>query len=234
MKKTLIALMALAGISFGAGTGEFVVPTAQEGLKTNQDYAPGNYTFSFTIDEADVTYTEGVITALNGGSVLALMGNYSANNYESNGYVLGVDNGAITLSVGRGAMGGLSTGDSAISPTTTFTISTDGVSGGMLMADNAPVTLTLGTEYTIVNEYTVDGRTINQNVSIYVAGSSEVLASVTYKGNMNGGTSGSTISVWGNAAYNVVAQPTSIVPEPATATLSLLALAGLAARRRRK
>ena len=233
MKKTLIALMALAGVSFGAGTGEFVVPTAQEGIAQSDDYAPGNYTFSFTIDEADVTYTDGAITALNGGSVLALLGNASNADYQVNGYILGVESGAITLSVGRGAMNNTFS-DGAIYTGTSFTINGDGVSGGKFVTDSTPITLTLGTEYTIVNEYTVDGRNINQNVSIYVAGSSEVLASVTYKGNMNGGTSGSTISVWGNAAYNVVAQPTSIVPEPATATLSLLALAGLAARRRRK
>jgi hypothetical protein len=48
----------------------------------------------------------------------------------------------------------------------------------------------------------------------------ETLAS--YNGNMNG-----------NAALTYVVN-TVMIPEPATATLSLLALAGLAARRRRK
>ena len=49
---------------------------------------------------------------------------------------------------------------------------------------------------------------------------SETLAS--YNGNMNGN------------ADIVYAVNTEMIPEPATATLSLLALAGLAARRRRK
>jgi MYXO-CTERM domain-containing protein len=49
----------------------------------------------------------------------------------------------------------------------------------------------------------------------------------SYKGNMNGNA---------NLTYVVNTQQisTQVVPEPATATLSLLALAGLAARRRRK
>lgn len=42
-------------------------------------------------------------------------------------------------------------------------------------------------------------------------------------------------NLWGMVAYApVVAGPTEVIPEPTTATLSLLALAGLAARRRRK
>ena len=55
MKKTLIALMALAGVAMADGTNEFNVPTLG-------NFYAGDYCFSFTIDEADVIYTDGMIT----------------------------------------------------------------------------------------------------------------------------------------------------------------------------
>ena len=58
------------------------------------------------------------------------------------------------------------------------------------------------------------------------------------KHNMNGiNNGGIALYLITSDAYNVVATNypgMPVVPEPATATLSLLALAGLAARRRRK
>ncbi len=229
MKKTLIALMALAGVASAAGTGEFVVPTGGA-------FAAGDYAFRFTIDEDDVTFTDSVITSLNGGNVLAMYGLQNTGNYYTNGFVLNVENGSITLSVGRGAYANLNS-SSAISSSTTYTIANDGVSGGKVMAGESPLTLQVGTQYEVVSSLEIvsnpqtwdpNAKDLMQTVTIFEAGNYDSpLASIEYKGNMNGGTANTAMQVWGNSAYNVT------VPEPATATLSLLALAGLCARRRR-
>ena len=222
--------MALAGIAGAAGTGEFVVPTAQD-VNDISDFGAGDYAFSFSIDESDLVYTDGIVTSLSGGKVLALYGLYSGTEYYTNGFIVNVDDGAITLSVGRGTLSGLPSGDSALLPSTDFSISSDGVSGGAFMTDaSVPLTLNIGQEYVIKNVHSIDGRNVMQSVSIYEAGNNAALATVNYKGNMAGGgddATSQTIAVWGNAAYNVA-------PEPTTATLSLLALVGLAARRRRR
>ena len=226
MKKTLIALMALAGVAMAAGTGEFYVPVSPSNHV--DDFGAGNYSFDFVIDSTDVTYVENAITSLKGGSVLALYaGSYSGGSYYTNGFVLGVTDGAITLTVGRGTLSGLPDSTSPILSTTNLSISQyDYQNGGMFAsADGTPITLQVGKSYTIVNVSEVVANDIKQNVSLYVTGESTALATVTYKGNMFG--KANTISVWGNATYNVV-------PEPTTATLSLLALCGLAARRRRR
>ena len=226
MKKTLIALMALAGVASAAGTGEFVVPTGGQ-------FAAGDYAFRFTIDEADVTFADDIITSLNGGNVLAMYGTQNTGDYHTNGFVLNVENGSITLSVGRGKYANLDSTSSAISSSTTYTL----LDGGKLMNGESPLTLQVGTQYEVVSTLTIvdapqswdaNAKDFMQTVTIFEAGSYDSpLASIKYKGNMNGGKADTEMQVWGNSAYNVT------VPEPATATLSLLALAGLCARRRR-
>ena len=218
----------MAGVAFADGTGEFIVPTAQD-VVSSDDFGAGDYTFSFSIDKADVVYTAAeTVSSLKGGEVLALYGTYSGTEYYTNGYVLDVIDGAITLSVGRGSLSGLPDGTSPLLPTTNFSISSDGVSGGLFMSDtNVPLTLEINQKYVIKSTHSIDGRSVMQSVSIYKDGSNDALATVNYKGNMSGGKSSTKIAVWGNTSYNVT------IPEPATATLSLLALAGLAARRRR-
>ena len=219
MKKSIITLIALAGVAGAAGTGEFSVSTAG-------NFYAGNYGFDFTIGAEDVTYNDGIIVTLNGGTVLALYGTYSGTEYYTNAFVFGVADGAITLSVGRGSLYGLPNSNSSILPTTGYTFGSDSSApdSGVFKNGDTPLTLSVGTTYHI-NNVVIDGM---QNVSIFqVGGSSEALATVVYKGNMSGGNTSTVMSVWGNTVYNVV-------PEPATATLSLLALCGLAARRRRK
>ena len=62
-------------------------------------------------------------------------------------------------------------------------------------------------------------------------GQTETLETLTYAGNM---VCGNASQFMNYAQNNGVEVPAPTVPEPTTATLSLLALAGLAARRRRK
>lgn len=223
MKKTIIALMALAGVA--AADQDFVIPTAS-------NFYAGNYTFDFLINKNDVIYDDThQITGLTNGNVLALYyGTFSGDEHYSNGAIFTVSEGVITLSIGRA--GSLANAWNAATSTpilksdTSFTISSDGQSGGMFVdSSSKPITIEIGKTYTITN--TVDTRqNNNQSVSLWVEGKDEALATVKYKGNMSGGNENTVITSVLNATYTV--------PEPTTATLSLLALAGLAARRRRK
>ena len=212
--------MALAGVAMAAGTNEFVVPTLG-------NFYAGDYSFSFTINADDVTYnTEDAITGLNGGKVLAVYGQYSGTNYYTNAFVLNVENGAITLSAGRGSLNGIANADAAITSNTGYTFGS-----GTSDSATSDYALTIGTTYTIVNKTTVVGTTGTQNISIYANDFSTPLDTISYTGNMSGGNENTKLVTWGNSAYNVA---NATIPEPATATLSLLALAGLAARRRRR
>ncbi|MBR1981903.1 MAG: PEP-CTERM sorting domain-containing protein [Akkermansia sp.] len=217
MKKTLIALMAMASVACGVGTNEFYVPTAG-------NYFAGDYSFTFTINEDDLISQDGIITGLKGGNVLAVYGNYSTGNYQTNAFVFNVQDGAITLSAGRGELSGIASGTSPITSSTAYTFGTDTAAPDYATSD---FELSVGTTYTIVNKTVVSGTNGMQNISIYAGDFTTPLDTIVYKGNMSNGNENSVIATWGNTAYDVI-------PEPATATLSLLALAGLAARRRRR
>lgn len=87
-----------------------------------------------------------------------------------------------------------------------------------LTLSDAP--LTIGEEYTVV----INGA--NEQQTVYLFDSKQVLkATGTYNGNMNGNLSSGSYTSYTNSAF--------VAPEPATATLSLLALAALASRRKR-
>ncbi len=100
------------------------------------------------------------------------------------------------------------------------------------------------TEWT---QYSIVADTTAKTLSLYVDGTlsgqytnwepgSVALTGMQFGkafGNGNG-SFGKTIEVNNIRMYGAAIHPTPAVPEPATATLSLLALAGLAARRRRK
>ena len=220
MKKTLIALMALAGVALGAN--ELNVPVGG-------NFCGGDYAFSFTV-------TADLLSSTNTSDVLAAYwGNYNGHGgYNVNAYVLSTNEGAITLSVGDGTMANWGAGD---------TITADTVFTEQRGASFTPY-LNVGETYSII----CDGSDGNQTVRLYegslvydtdgwyqwteadgeaVKQAAVVLDTVVYNGNMNG--SAPQMSSVGNAAYKV-----QVLPEPTTATLSLLALAGLAARRRRK
>ncbi len=91
--------------------------------------------------------------------------------------------------------------------------------------------LTVGETYTI-KFYNESGTQVNMGIS------------VSHSGSGNGQPEQTFASAGGNATYqpagmiisttSLLATSSDAVPEPATATLSLLALAGVAARRRRK
>lgn len=234
MKKTLIALMAVAGAAFGAEYTTETVWTADFGSAYTGGYtttltAPGTFW-----DAADIAVEGGAQTRANkrihmaGGTygdwntdfefaiTLTLTGDsFTAGHISeikagstSDWLCIGVDgNGALTLS-GNEISAATSTGSLALGTQYTLTFAKIGTEL-TLSAGDASVTATLGSAdaYTgIVNNITLGGNTgAGNRVPVLVESIS-----------------------WSKAT------PAPVVPEPTTATLSLLALAGLAARRRRK
>ena len=204
MKKTLIALMAMAGMAFGAAENyidaAFTTAPAKAG-----DFWAGNYVLTFTL-AADYSLEDG-------GSVVAFYRGSAVNDtYGYNAIVLGGTNEALTLTIGRGRAYNTVSDGTGINAGTTFTFAN--------AADDKvtfATSIERGVEYTL----SVTGGDQAMTPTLTWDGGSEALTS--YKGNMNG-----------NADLTYAVNPGSRpIPEPATATLSLLALAGLAARRRR-
>ena len=219
MKKTLIALMALAGIACGASTidAQWVTAPATAG-----DFYAGAWTFTFTLDE---TYT-----IADSGYILGAWWSPSPNSsgVGSNAIYLTETEGVLTLNVGRG---GLNNTD--LDKTTKFTQFNDGNASDYVVRSEAierGVTYTLPATLTKADSDKSGMLTISDNIG--GTWTAETGDTAWYKNNMSGANSGASQSM----AYGVnsgVAVVTPSIPEPATATLSLLALAGLCARRRR-
>lgn len=214
MKKTLIALMVLAGVACGAET------ITIQGIDAQFTSAPvqlgncysGDYTFTFTLTE-DYTMNDF-------GTVLAFYRGSAVNDaYGYNAIYLGSTDEALTLSVGRGRVMG---------PSNFATATFDKQEHGTF-----DIALEKGVAYTLTATareevfYKPDGQVDHKDgyVSAVLTWDGGSVSIGEYKSNMNG-----------DAALTVAVNPgtkTIQVPEPATATLSLLALAGMCARRRR-
>ena len=211
MKKTLLALMVLAGI---AGAAQY---TMDEGGNL---YA-GPMTLTFTIDTLPSSGTD----------VLALY--YQATNqadYYSNAFVLGDDG---VLSLQRGHSYTLTDGE--LTNDSSFTMVGQEFSP-FKGNDNENYELTSGS-YTL--KYLGGGHGTaaaelykgEEKVASFTGGSFNMF------GIVDGNPGDDEMTLITNDSYKVVATSylgMPSIPEPTTATLSLLALAGLAARRRRR
>lgn len=208
MKKTIIALLALAGVAAAETTT--TVDTIDAAWGTAPAVAgncwSGDYTLTFTLDS--------LYTLEGSGSVIGFYrGSATNDTYGYNAIVLGGTDTALTLTVGRGRAYNTEDNATGIDAETYFTFA-----GGADDKVTFSTTIQKGVTYTL----SVTGGDQAMTPTLTWNGGTETLAS--YKGNMNG-----------NAALtNVLNKGTITIPEPTTATLSLLALAGLAARRRRK
>ena len=222
MKKSIIALMALAGV---AAAEDYTMQVQADVVAIN-DYdltAPANlyagaFTLTFVIEEGN---------AVSGDyDIIAAYYQANSDNYGVNAFLLNSDG---TLSLNRGG---------ALSSTTLTNDTTTGTKDKSVFTNaGEEYTLTAGT-YTI--EY-LGGSNLNLNPKENETYSEGVSANLYLNGvkvagftggshNMNGAASGGlALTLTTNDSYKA-----AMVPEPATATLSLLALAGLAARRRRK
>ena len=209
MKKTIIALMALAGIACGATTidAQFTtVPT------TGDDFWANSYVLTFTLAEEYDIATSGAVI----GAYWGTQNNQGGNDpgLSANAVYLTESNGSLTLNVGDGKLSSVLGSTGKLDNTISFELGRG--------TTFSTVSIQKGVTYTL----SVDGADRSMTPTLTWDGGSATAAA--YNGNMNGYT------VTMNYGVNPgIAISTPAVPEPTTATLSLLALAGLAARRRR-
>ena len=214
MKKTIIsALAAISLVASAQAVNELNITQAG-------DTWAGDYSFSFMLTSNQLSsLTDGAVLAAYWGNLTDTNGGNVAT-YYSNALTAVVSNGAVTLKIGRGELSGL-TKDTASS----YVLASNTT---MNFKDSVSFTTTLSAD--VVYTLSVTGGNQAMTPTLSWAGGSEALAS--YKGNMNGGV-GNTNLFHSDFNNNVATFVAPAAPEPATATLSLLALAGLAARRRR-
>ncbi len=216
MKKTLITLAALAMASVASAadvtssTGFF----AGEDSTTMSNLSVGTYAESY-----EFTFT--LECSLSADTLVAAYWHGSHTDNGAHAFV--IDSETMTLKVGLGSFGSTigSINNREDLNTWTWTSYADDASAYSRVG-TFDTTLTVGTTYTVsLTSNTAKKQTAT--LSWIDADNVAQTATAQYDGRMNGDAS------W--AGSGVV---TKVVPEPTTATLSLLALAGLAARRRRK
>ncbi|MBR5195851.1 MAG: PEP-CTERM sorting domain-containing protein [Akkermansia sp.] len=203
MKKTLIALMALAGVAMADEHLAIIAEFTQAPVVAGNCWS-GDYVLTFTLAED--------YTLQHGGALVGFYRGAAVNdNYGYNAITLGGTNDALTLTVGRGRV--LNTLNDAT-----------GIGANTTVAYQDNVTFTTAIEKGVTYTLSVTGgnQAMTPTLSWTTAEGIQSETLAAYAGNMNG-----------NAALTYAVN-TVMIPEPATATLSLLALAGLAARRRRK
>ena len=204
MKKTLIALMALAGVAAAATEQVNTIDSAWgTAPSTGGNFWGADYSVVFTLNALYNLAESGTIIGYYCGTAVN-------DSHGYNAITLGGSDDALTLTVGRGRVmdtSNLNTATMNYQDSVTFT-----------------TTIQKGVTYTL----SVTGGDQAMTPTLTWDGGSETLAS--YKGNMNGNTANMAYAL--NPGTITIEVPN--VPEPTTATLSLLALAGLAARRRRK
>ena len=207
MKKALIALMALASVAAATTITEDTTIIAPTKLNA------GAFDFSFTLTASTVI----------SGDYDLLLAYYQVNNggaYDVNAFKLSSTR-VLTLERGKN----LTLSDDAL--TSDSTMGTNNTSTFAAIGGTDAYTLSAPGTYTV--DY-LGGTNGDAAADLYLDGV-KVAAFNWGSHAMNGAAGGDlTLNVKVNGDY--VAAPT--IPEPTTATLSLLALAGMAARRRRR
>lgn len=233
MKKTLIALIALAGVAMGGTLQNAQFDDGYSMFLAKSGYQYGqtaDWSLSFTIDAVNTArgqFTEPILTL---DSAYFLVVQVPGN----------VDNAYVGLAPKSNEVAG-------------WTPPADGAEGGE--TSEGVRTWTLDAMYADVPNSWLSYSTTDAHASLPLAGTTITLSSSSVATNLQIGFSNGTTSIieFTNTqmldANNVTLSDyitqvsnatlmvngvTYLIPEPATATLSLMALAGLAARRRRK
>ena len=223
MKKTLIALMALAGVAMGANTTGADLQTLLTTVLTKSGYTVAGkfaYTLSFTMVE-NIPYHG----STNGNYIMKLEDSYYLQSYNHEKWGLGAGENSVT-------------GDTN---SYTFTKNTAGTEYTYTSKEGSLIYTWARNAANSQDENRSYGNPAAVSVKLESDGTDSILT-LSYNG-----TNIDDIFVFKGkefdlAAIGIASKPglsnASItiksIPEPTTATLSLLALAGLAARRRRK
>lgn len=239
MKKTLITLMALASVAMGEYTYDFTVPASD----ASKNGGSGNT----NVDAAITKWgnTDGAYMFNNGGQC-------GTNATNGEGFLTYTDNvGTLTLAPREGAGG---SGEAIVMSAPGFTLNQGDAVGSITLSITSSassagitgnVTLTLAVieknatsdTWSVLGEKATGSLTIGQGATLTLdlgeglawnSANHKVVAVIDNCGKELNGSNGNLYTVSG------IAVSANIIPEPATATLSLLALAGLAARRRRR
>ena len=249
MKKTLITLLALTGVA-AADTVTIAPLTSSEGWTVGHQNTSKSTNAVLDTTAATLTLTNGdwsrgygvytladAITLTNEADRLTVSFtiNTTALNSLVTGTLVGSDK-AITLGHGSYADSGKNGIQSGISTDTTgvfYNMQGSNTGGVFVTPDkivndsftaNTPLTLTTTVEWNTTKSQFVASLSYGEtSLTSYDLGTSYTLDKLVFS------LDGSSIQTVSGVSVSA-----NLVPEPATATLSLLALAGLAARRRRK
>ena len=224
MKKTLIALMALAGVA-SADVTVYTKDQANAWL----DAITANYTGDFT---ASITYSaatpgnnaEAVLTMASDFHIVSQHPSYVGLSGKADGGKTPT-NGDISWVAPTSTVDNVNTFE--FNSGKTYQWISFGNDGTSRLSNFSWTGATITLEYVAGGTSTLSIVSPGSNVTekiVFTGGSLQLNASDLALGNATSGVTALTITRNGT---------TYTIPEPATATLSLLALAGLAARRRR-
>ena len=249
MKKTIIALMALASIASAASIGYDEMTDAQKTGVTKSWNSPltlnsssdewanvstgTSFTISFDISNINVSSTDSTIASF--------AGSHNANQWDDGKLLVRMSgSGSLTLINSHGT--------SSNSWSEYFDGSTFG--NATVSAYSCDLDLTAADSLSSITTYTLVSNAADKTFTIYKNGTQigqwtnwntdTGLTGLQLGGRFGGGSKlgdnesvvFDNVTIW-NKALTTVEVGSIIIPEPTTATLSLLALAGLAARRRR-
>lgn len=239
MKKTIIALLALAGVTMAEDVALTLSSPASGSLTSSntlvnwQTSVDGVYTDITELTSWALTFTLDIERKSSGvptiaANDLAFIQNNGSNNNCSVKFAMNGDGTLEFYGYTTGGNSGISTNSTDVF-LSTQTITNDDGSTTTIIPDTA-ITLQF-----IANE-DADGNITGGTLSALSgdkALSIELDSALTL-------TNSSSIRLWTNSGneqfkdISLTSLSNNVIPEPTTATLSLLALAGLAARRRRK
>ena len=235
MKETLITLLALAGVAAAD-----VAPTAVWSYNDYDLTEAGKIDLSYlnlsTAEGAEgytlmVTFSDDVSCGAVGSILwLSSIGYTDTGNYTSS-------TGTLGFRSGNGSSSGLSTFNAANGSSTTNQVEWNGggISNNNWAFGGTTIFMTSAGGVATLYELTSDGtlKLTSQNNGVLSADVKSMWIGnwATSDSNLNAGTANMALY---SGVLTTNQMNSLMVPEPTTATLSLLALAGLAARRRRK
>ena len=261
MRKSIIALMALASVASAESIGYTDMTEEQKsGVILAWDFSEGSASpvvgsvnNEFTLNESATAahltgsgnpWTDSLTNSFASGDfTLSLdVNSFTANNWQAlvSLYSVGGHGDNKCLQVGVNTSGQLAVFNEVAGQTGFASIDTAGnIMTGLTSGFSGAATLTLVSDMTNTKTLYVyvDGKLVGSH-SNWTATTNQALMGLQIGASFGGDRAFpeaeiSNITLW-NKALSSTEVKGLLVPEPTTATLSLLALAGLAARRRRK